>query len=113
METTTVKTASKVITKGANVKKETGTYKIQVLGVNSELKKFNRSLGGCRSVLLNNSKEIGLTPLQVKILQATKKPEVYKVLQEKVRTSKNGNYSPFYVLQAIYKNSAKFQELSK
>jgi len=79
-------------------------YKVNVLGTNLNLKKELKSLGGCRSLLLNNAKEIGLNDKFALILRQSKKDEsIYKFLAENVRTSKNGNYSPFYLLQFLHK----------
>lgn len=90
--------------------KKVSTYKEHVLAVNKELKVQSKSLGGCRSILLTFASEIGLTPAHKKILQASKKQNNYEILKKYVRTSKNGNYSPFYLLQALNKNSDVIQK---
>jgi hypothetical protein len=90
--------------------KQPSAYQTNVLAVNAELKKVQKSLGGCRSVLLQNAKEIGLNAVQKKLLTASKKPENYKVLLQYVRTSKAGNHSPFYLLQALHKHEAALQD---
>lgn len=90
--------------------KQPSAYQTNVLAVNAELKKVQKSLGGCRSVLLQNAKEIGLNAVQKKLLTASKKPENYKVLLKYVRTSKAGNHSPFYLLQALHKHEEALQD---
>ena len=95
--------------------KELTPYK-RMLGVYQEMKALNKTLGGARSWVLSNNdqlpKDNRLTPLQVNILKATKKAENYKIFAQYVRTHhKSGTYSPFYVLQAIVKHEAKFQEM--
>ena len=84
--------------------KQPSAYQTNVLAVNAELKKVQKSLGGCRSVLLQNANEIGLNAVQKKLLKESKKPENYKVLLQYVRTSKKGNHSPFYLLQSLHKH---------
>ena len=79
-------------------------YKENVLSTNLNLKKELKSLGGCRALLLNNVKEIGLNSKFAQILRQSKKDEdLYKFLVTNVRTSKSGNYSPFYLLQFLHK----------
>lgn len=80
-------------------------YKSQVLNVNRALKVQNKSFGGCISMLLGFSKDIGLDAKRVKILRFVQKDDAaFKSFKGLVRTSKNGNYCPFYVLQALNKN---------
>ena len=89
--------------------KKVGQYQMQVLDINANLKTVRKSFGGCIKVLLTNSKEIGLTATQVKILRLTQKDIAkFKAFKATVRTSHYkgqdlGTYSPFYVLQALYK----------
>jgi hypothetical protein len=84
--------------------KKQSNYQLNVLSTNVELKKELKSLGGCRALLLNNSKEIKLSPKFAQILRQSKKDEnLYKFLVNNVRTSKSGNYSPFYLLQFLHK----------
>ena len=79
-------------------------YKENVLSTNLNLKKELKSLGGCRALLLNNVKEIGLNSKFAQILRQSKKDEdLYKFLVTNVRTSKSGNHSPFYLLQFLHK----------
>jgi hypothetical protein len=88
-------------------KKGQGIYATQVLGVNRALKVETRSLGGCIKTLLNFSNEIGLDAQRVKVLRFVQKDnEAFKSFKGIVRISKAGNYSPFYVLQALNKNLA-------
>ena len=107
-----MKTKANKTAKAAKATKKSNaptSYQKNVLAVNKELKRQNKSLGGCRSTLLNMAKEINLNPLFVKLLKDSKEAENYKVLQTFVRTSKAGNYCPFYVLQALNKHSDKLQ----
>ena len=85
-------------------KQSKSNYKVNVLDTNVNLKKELKSLGGCRALLLNNTKEIGLSPKFAQILRQSKKDEnLYKFLVNNVRTSRSGNYSPFYLLQFMHK----------
>lgn len=92
----------------------TTKYGKQVLTVNKELKKQSKSLGGCRSILLTLANEIGLTPLHKTLLNKSKKAENYKLMLKDVRFYKlkdgSHSYSPFYLLQALYKNAEKWQK---
>lgn len=98
-----IKKASVTIKKGKD--KGLTPYKSQVLGVNRALKTENRSFGGCVKTLLGFSKEIGLDAQRVKILRFIQKDDsAFKSFKGLVRTSKTGNYCPFYVLQALNKN---------
>lgn len=84
--------------------KKQSNYKVNVLGTNVNLKKELKSLGGCRALLLNNVKEIGLNSKFAQILKESKKDEsLYKFLSKNVRTSKSGNHSPFFLLQFLHK----------
>lgn len=86
-------------------------YQTKVLGINSKLKVERKSLGGCIKTLLMFNKEIGLSNVQTKTLKFIQSDnEAYKTFKSTVRTSKSpktgndlGTYSPFYVLQALYK----------
>jgi hypothetical protein len=118
----TKKTATKVqgtkIAKGTKVtltenltqtssKKETtkkeSSYKVEVLESNKLLKQESKTLGYCVKVLINNTNILKLSPLMVKNLQAINKDsELYKLAVNNCRKSKNGNYSPFYLLQYLY-----------
>lgn len=92
-------------------------YGKQVLTVNKELKKQSKSLGGCRSILLSLAGEIGLTPLHKSLLNKSKKQDNYKIMLADVRFYKKSDgshsYSPFYLLQALYKNAEKWQKSFK
>jgi len=95
--------------KSSTKAKQPSTYKQNVLEVNANLKIQSKSLGGCRSILLDMASEIGMNRVHVKILKDSKKPENYKILKKYVRTSKNGNYCPFYVLQALNNHGERLQ----
>lgn len=80
------------------------TYKTNVLEVNAKYKELSKSLGFCRSVLLNDAKDLGLDNVFKAFLLATKNDKMkYEQLKANVRTSKAGNYSPFFVLQGLEK----------
>ena len=89
----------------ANVKK-VSDYKKQVLNTNAKLKSTHKTLGGCLKNMHHFGIDMGLSASQkstVKLLRGNH--ELYKEFQKVCRKSKNGNYSPFYVLQAMYKAS--------
>lgn len=80
-------------------------YQSQVLGVNRALKAEQRTLGGCIKTLLLLGKDAGLDAQRIKILRFVQKDDAaYNSFKSLVRTSKKGNYCPFYVLQALNKN---------
>jgi hypothetical protein len=83
--------------------KKESTYKISVLDSNKILKEESAKLGYCVKVLINNINILKLSPLMAKNLQAINKDsEAYKLAVNNCRKSKNGNYSPFYLLQYLY-----------
>jgi len=89
----------------ANVKK-VSDYKKQVLNTNAKLKSTHKTLGGCLKNMHHFGVDMGLSASQkstVKLLRGNH--ELYKEFQKVCRKSKSGNYSPFYVLQAMYKAS--------
>lgn len=81
-------------------------YGKQVLTINTDYKTANKTVGGCRSTLLNlhNEKLLTLQPYQIAILKASKKTKaVYEVLKKQCyHHPKTGNTSPFYLLQSLY-----------
>jgi len=88
-------------------KKETtkteSSYKIEVLESNKLLKQESVKLGYCVKVLINNTNILKLSPIMIKNLNAINKDsEAYKLAVNNCRKSKNGNYSPFYLLQYLY-----------
>lgn len=94
----TVKKASAKV----ETKKES-TYKIHVLATAKILKEESAKLGYCVKVLINNINILTISPLMLKNLQAINKDsEAYKLAVNNCRKSKNGNYSPFYLLQYLY-----------
>ena len=116
LEVSPVVTGKKVksLNKGKNLIKAkvdvySTVYGQNVLTVNQKLKATQKSLGGCRSVLLSLATEIELPAKFVNILKLSKEQTNYKILQDKVRTSKTGNYSPFYLLQSLNKNYEFFK----
>ena len=89
----------------ANVTK-VSDYKKQVLNTNAKLKSTHKTLGGCLKNMHHFGIDMELSASQkstVKLLRGNH--ELYKEFQKVCRKSKNGNYSPFYVLQAMYKAS--------
>jgi hypothetical protein len=83
--------------------KKESNYKVKVLESNKLLKQESVKLGYCVKVLINNTNILKLSPLMVKNLNAINKDsEVYKLAVLNCRKSKNGNYSPFYLLQYLY-----------
>ena len=75
--------------------KTVSNYRVKVLDVNASLKKESKTLGGA-----------------IKLLKALTEDETtlnainsvdFKKLKKVCRKSKKGNYSPFFILQALYK----------
>lgn len=113
-EANSAKSAKRMtIEKAVQAGAELSAYQSNVLLTNLRLKAVNKSLGGCRAMLLNSANEIGLTPIQVKLLKASKEGENYRLLASLVRTSKAGNYSPFYLLQSLYKHEKQLKDAFK
>ena len=103
MSTTKSKTVKKVV-KSTTVK--VSDYKKQVINSNAKLKSTHKTLGGCLKNMHHFSAEMGLTTSQKKVVKLLRGDgKAYKEFQKVCRKSKSGNYSPFFVLQAIYKAS--------
>jgi hypothetical protein len=84
-------------------KKVDTNYKVEVLESNKLLKQESKTLGYCIKVLTNNINILKLSANMVDNLQAINKDsEAYKLAVNNCRKSKNGNYSPFYLLQYLY-----------
>lgn len=84
--------------------KKVSAYKMNVLNTNKALKRECKSLGGAVKVLWLFREEIELSTQYIQILsQIRENDDVYATFKENVRVSKAGNYSPFFVLQAIHK----------
>ena len=77
------------------VTKKVSNYKANVLEANKELKQETKTLKGALQVLkiLTKNNEV---------LKACEEVD-YPKLKKACRKSKAGNYSPFFVLQALYK----------
>ena len=75
--------------------KVVSNYKVNVLQANKDLKQETKTLKGALQVLkiLTKNEEV---------LKACNEVE-YQKLKKSCRKSKAGNYSPFFVLQALYK----------
>ena len=79
-------------------------YKMNVLNTNKALKRECKSLGGAVKILWLFRDEIELSTQYIQILSEIRENnDVYATFKENVRVSKAGNYSPFFVLQAIHK----------
>lgn len=93
---------AKPVTKKASKVKNPSAYKTNVLGTNANLKDLKGTFGYCRSILLNNAKDIKLPTKWAKILRDSKSKKNYEYLSGLVRTTKNGKHSPFYILQCLH-----------
>lgn len=103
MNATKSKTAKKVV-KSTTVK--VSDYKKQVINSNAKLKSTHRTLGGCLKNMYHFADDMGLTASQKKVVKLLRGDgKAYAEFQKVCRKSKSGNYSPFFVLQAIYKAS--------
>lgn len=81
-------------------------YNVNVLSTNKRLKEESKKLGYCVKTLLRLADSIELHPTMLANLQAIDKDsELYKQAAENVRRTKLGNYSPFTLLQYLYKIS--------
>ena len=97
----------------ANVKK-VSDYKKQVLNTNAKLKSTHKTLGGCLKNMYHFTDEMGLNSKQKTEVQLLRKNhDLFKAFQKVCRKSKNGNYSPFYVLQAMYKAQKPIKIVTK
>jgi hypothetical protein len=80
-------------------------YTKNVIHTNRALKTEYKTLGGCVKQLLFFKKEMGLSKSYITILNGINKDSaIYKQFAKSVRSSKSGNYAPFFVLQAIHKS---------
>ena len=78
-----------------NQVKTISTYKVNVLKANKDLKQETKTLKGSLQILKILTKNDD-------VLKACNKVD-YQKLKKACRKSKTGNYSPFFVLQALYK----------
>lgn len=79
-------------------------YKQNVLNTNKALKVECKSLGGALKILWMFREEIDMGERYAKIIHLIRNDkDVYHNFRQNCRVSKAGNYSPFYVLQAVYK----------
>ncbi len=78
-----------------NQVKTISNYKANVLEANKELKQETKTLKGSLQVLK-------LLTKNESVLKACNEVD-YQKLKKACRKSKAGNYSPFFVLQALYK----------
>jgi hypothetical protein len=78
-----------------NQVKVVSNYKVNVLQANKDLKQETKTLKGSLQVLKILTKNED-------VLKACNEVD-YQKLKKTCRKSKTGNYSPFFVLQALYK----------
>lgn len=96
-------------------------YGKEVLTVNKKLKQYCKTFKGALSMLylMKGAQEadLKLTKKQARILTQAAKgkngKKVYELLESKTRTSKTGNSSPYYILQAIRRDQKELLELCK
>lgn len=100
--TLTVKNVAKSVGTQKKIQaKKTNEYKIQVLEVNANFKKSLRNTGKALKLLLASD---ALTSGQIKFAKELQKDDAkYTSFDAKVRRTKAGEITAFYVLQAIYK----------
>ena len=91
------------------VKVNASNYKVNVLDVNTKLKKEMNSLGACLSLIALHKSSLDLCEefqsLLKKIVSDDKEvsKQAYESLKVVVRTSKTGKYGVFYTLQGMQK----------
>lgn len=79
-------------------------YQTNVLGTNRALKTECKTLGGALKLLWMFREEIQMGEKWSKIVHLIRNDkDVYHNFRQNCRVSKAGNYSPFYVLQAIHR----------
>ena len=106
---TKVKTSPKQVLKSKNGNKKpqktVSEYHKKVIQTNQNLKGEFRTLGGCLKQMWFFRDEMKLDEAQKSIVKLLREDETsYKEFKKHCRTSKKGNYSVFFVLQAIYKS---------
>lgn len=96
------KETSKAIATQKKIKaQKPNEYKIQVLEVNANFKKSLRNTGKALKLLLASD---ALTSGQIKFAKELQKDDAkYLSFDAKVRRTKSGEITAFYVLQAIYR----------
>lgn len=100
---TDVKEVKAPTKKAAKVVKVTA-YQTNVLSINRALKTETKTLNGALKILWMFREEIEMTESMAKLIKAIKEDKViYHEFRKNCRVSKAGNYSPFFVLQAIHK----------
>jgi hypothetical protein len=86
---------------GVQAKESKKSYKDLVLGGNQVLKSEVRTLGFALKLIRDTA---GISPQFQKIArELLKDSEMYKNFANNVRKTKAGNFTPFYVMQAIYR----------
>lgn len=90
-----------IASKKQNEVKKPNEYKTQVLDVNANFKKSLRNTGKALKLLLASD---ALTSAQIKFAKDLQKDDAkYTSFDAKVRRTKAGEITAFYVLQAIYR----------
>lgn len=108
MKTTNKAKATQGASKASKTNKkntfETSEYFKKVILPNRVLKQQTEKIGYSIKLLLQNAEAIQLEAEFIKLLNKANKDEtIYKQFAENVKKSKAGKYSPFKVLQYLYK----------
>lgn len=90
----------------AKTEKKQSEYSLKVLVPYKELKKESKTVGGARAILLTFAEKLDSKVVQY-LRESKKNQAIYEQMNKEVRRSKNGNVSPFYVLQYVYKQLKK------
>ena len=94
-----------IIEKSNGTKVKVSDYAKNVIATNKALKRETRTLGGCLKLMANFQTEMGLNSSQIAIIKLLRDDhKAYQTFKKVCRKSKSGNYSPFFILQAIHKS---------
>jgi hypothetical protein len=96
--------AATKVEKKAATKVEKLNYKSHVIGTNHQYKKEMATLGHCVRSLMQ-AQDVKIHPKMMAILREIKanKNDWYKIALDGVRKTKSGKYTPFCLLQYLYK----------
>lgn len=87
-----------------NEVKKVSVYKEVVLNSNKLLKQELSSIGACRAILIENSEAIKLdAKFKNLLIESKKNQDTYEQIKQVVKPSKSGKFSPFGVLQGLYR----------